>query len=470
MKRLASFILTAFLSASAFGQSYRADPWLEDFAQLKQEMSAHYANLEWAVFERGVNLKRLSGETEDALRIAKTDAEARIAIDNFLRTFGDGHLRAEWAVSPQPSAPAVPSGPLCDRLGFRARGPRNTLDFTTLNGFKSLDSPDSKVIPAGYGTVTNGRRFGVVAIRLFDASIYPELCEAAAAELGLSADSNCDDRCADEIRSKAENKYVAALAAQVQRMNEARVDVLVVDLTGNGGGNDIYQPMARMMTPVRLRSPVSGFVRHPHWVKQNRDRLASIEAGLPSSSGEMKKKLLLAAESAKRDVIAAETRCDLSPLWEARKADCSLVAKFSKSPVEYAKPGELSNTVLGDIYFSASRYTYKEGIYKGKLVILVDPRTASSSEAFASMLRDNNAAAIIGYPTLGAGCGYTNGGIPTTLKNSGARVRMPDCVRYRLDGTNEINGITPDVWVPWRQNDSPFQRVKRVADVLVPLS
>jgi C-terminal processing protease CtpA/Prc len=86
------------------------------------------------------------------------------------------------------------------------------------------------------------------------------------------------------------------------------------------------------------------------------------------------------------------------------------------------------------------------------------------------MLRDNNAATVIGYPTLGAGCGYTNGGIPTTLKNSGARVRMPDCVRYRLNGTNEINGITPDVWVPWRQNDSPFQRVKRVADVLGPLS
>jgi hypothetical protein len=39
-------------------------------------------------------------------------------------------------------------------------------------------------------------------------------------------------------------------------------------------------------------------------------------------------------------------------------------------------------------------------------------------------------------------------------------------VRLRKDGTNEINGIDPDVFVPWRQNDSPFQRAKRLATAL----
>jgi C-terminal processing protease CtpA/Prc len=98
--------------------------------------------------------------------------------------------------------------------------------------------------------------------------------------------------------------------------------------------------------------------------------------------------------------------------------------------------------------------------------VLVDRGTASSAEYFTAMLSDNRAATVIGEPTVGAGCGYTNRGIPTVLKNSGARVKIPDCVRVRADGSNEVAGITPDVLIPWRRNDSPYQRVKRVFDVL----
>jgi len=99
-------------------------------------------------------------------------------------------------------------------------------------------------------------------------------------------------------------------------------------------------------------------------------------------------------------------------------------------------------------------------------MVLVDQGTWSSAEYFAAMLRDNNAATIIGAPTGGAGCGYTNGGIQTFLKNSRAKVKIPDCVRLRADGTNEVAGITPDVLIPWRPNDSRYQRVKRVSDAL----
>ena len=99
-------------------------------------------------------------------------------------------------------------------------------------------------------------------------------------------------------------------------------------------------------------------------------------------------------------------------------------------------------------------------------MVLADQGTWSSAEYFAAMLRDNDAATIIGEPTGGAGCGYTNGGTQTFLKNSRARVKIPDCVRLRADGTNEVAGITPDVLIPWRRNDSPYQRVKRVFDAL----
>ena len=45
---LALFLFAGACNA-AYCQDFKADGWLADFAQIKQEMSAHYANLEWAI-------------------------------------------------------------------------------------------------------------------------------------------------------------------------------------------------------------------------------------------------------------------------------------------------------------------------------------------------------------------------------------------------------------------------------------
>ncbi len=79
------------------------------------------------------------------------------------------------------------------------------------------------------------------------------------------------------------------------------------------------------------------------------------------------------------------------------------------------------------------------------------------------MLTDNHAATIVGSLTLGCGCGFTNGGIPTTLPRSGAHVHVPDCARLRADGSNEASGIVPDVLLPFAGRDSPYQRAAKVA-------
>jgi hypothetical protein len=75
-----------------YGQTIKTNAWLEDFAQLKREMSDHYANLEWAVEHRGLDLKQLSERTEARLRRARSDPEAQESIESFLSAFGDGHL------------------------------------------------------------------------------------------------------------------------------------------------------------------------------------------------------------------------------------------------------------------------------------------------------------------------------------------------------------------------------------------
>ena len=127
------------------------------------------------------------------------------------------------------------------------------------------------------------------------------------------------------------------------------------------------------------------------------------------------------------------------------------------------QPGFIeSRTVL----FQPSRYGYTENPKGRPLYVLVDRENWSAAEYFAALLQDNHAASVVGELTGGAGCGYTDGGIPTKLKNSGAQLKMPDCVRFRADGSTEVNGITPDVLLPWAERDSGFQRVKKLLAAL----
>jgi C-terminal processing protease CtpA/Prc len=100
------------------------------------------------------------------------------------------------------------------------------------------------------------------------------------------------------------------------------------------------------------------------------------------------------------------------------------------------------------------------------VIVLVDGDSASSSEFFAAMMQDRHAALILGAPTFGAGCGHMTDAEPVVLRHSGARVSLPDCVRLRADGSNEVAGIQPDVLIGFKRFDTPAERVARLARAL----
>jgi hypothetical protein len=52
------------------------------------------------------------------------------------------------------------------------------------------------------------------------------------------------------------------------------------------------------------------------------------------------------------------------------------------------------------------------------------------------------------------------------LSHSRARVMIPDCARLRADGTNELDGIQPDILIGFRRADTPRQRGERLAKAL----
>ena len=112
------------------------------------------------------------------------------------------------------------------------------------------------------------------------------------------------------------------------------------------------------------------------------------------------------------------------------------------------------------------KFNYPEGVWRGPLIVLVDGGTGSAAEQFAAVLQDNKVAIVMGSPTVGAGCGHTDGGTPTTLKNSGGVLELPDCARFRADGSNEVTGVQPDVLVGLRSGDGRHRQGIRVSEKL----
>ena len=126
---------------------------------------------------------------------------------------------------------------------------------------------------------------------------------------------------------------------------------------------------------------------------------------------------------------------------------------YSTGLLQSARVEALRSKPWASLVFSPLQYPYHEGLWRGPLMVLVDQGTGSAAEQFAAELQDNHAAVVIGSPTVGAGCGHTDGGTPTTLTNSGAVLKLPDCLRMRSAGLNLASGVQPDVLVGLREGE-----------------
>jgi hypothetical protein len=251
-------------------------------------------------------------------------------------------------------------------------------------------------------------------------------------------------------------------------LRQAGATAVLVDITRNGGGSDWVDPLPRVLSSKRLQDPRQSFVKSEHWTKQFEDALKDVEAD--QHNGHDDDPVLRDAAAKLREAMAVSKQtCDAGQVWTTGKLNCSLLGtgfRYASGVLPYAASGSFSGYKSQEDLFYPARYAYTEGANRLPLYVLVDQNTGSAAEYFAAILQDNHAATIVGELTAGAGCGYTNDGIPTELKNSKAKVEMPDCVRLRADGSDEVNGVTPDVLIPWAKRDSPYQRVRKLMSAL----
>ena len=74
--------------------------WLADYAGLKASMQQGYANLDWILARRGLDLQALDRRTIERLQQAQARADAVAAIDDFFRAFRDPHFRPGHGPAP----------------------------------------------------------------------------------------------------------------------------------------------------------------------------------------------------------------------------------------------------------------------------------------------------------------------------------------------------------------------------------
>jgi hypothetical protein len=420
---------------------------------MRAALEEKYANLDWLTGEREVDLAALFDRAASRLRQARDDAGARLVFDRLLQRLGDGHVAIAWPAPPAPppaggtgtAAPPPPAGAagLCRRLGYDVRQ-ANPGIARALAGYRPLEP--GQMFPTGIVPV--GReRVGVLRIGIFQPQGGPAWCEAAVAALEIDPAQSCDDTCADHILTQSYRTMTAEFERRIAGLRRAGATVLLIDLGSNEGGSEWAEAAARIVSPVPLTAGRLAFMRGPHWVRHWQELAAMLRAAAPSASPADRVRLRHWAEEAD----AARRRAEPCPAGTA----CARLgqAGYATGLVGAAPAGALSGRDWSPYVFSPAQYAYHDHLWTGPLIVLVDQETWSAAEEFAAVLQDNRAALILGARTGGAGCGHTDGGTPTTLAHSGAILQLPDCVRLRADGSNEVRGIVPDLLVGLRASD-----------------
>jgi hypothetical protein len=460
-------LLTGGSSVKAQDPGWSREPWLQDLDAARAAVDSKYANLEWLLSEREVDLDSLFGRARSALMNARSDADARAVFDRLVQRFGDGHVGISWprpAPAPAPAAAAAaPPAPPTTAEGFcRARGYGNATPglAPALSGYAPIESGD--LLPAGTIEAA-GAKIGLLRIGVFDPHGSLSLCTEAVAALGIPLDAPCDDACDNRIVTRAYERLNAAMVDRLARLRAAGATVLVVDITGNGGGSEWTEAAARMVSRRQLASAPMGFVRGEHWERQWRELAEALRSAAAGASPQDRRRLLAWAAEADAARAQAARRCpprgDPSCPWLGR-------AGFATGLVPSAPAGAFAGRDWGWRVFSIAQHDYRDGAWQGPLIVLTDQETWSAAEQFAALLQDNRAALIVGARTGGAGCGHTWGGTPTRFPNSGATLELPDCARFRADGSNEVRGVIPDLLLGWRANDGRAFRARMLEAAL----
>jgi len=449
--------------------------WLADYAKLKAAMEASYANLAWFASPRGgVDLPALDRRTTSALEAAPDDDTARQAIRAFVASLHDGHFselttleQATGAVEPEPGAAdlskANPAAG-CAALGYANRSAvAFSAPFESLDGFRLEADGLSTGYRAGVIDI-GGRAIGVVRIRSFQLKQHPDACERA-----WAAHPDLDKR-GDAFDTAVADAWFQALADQLARFRKEGVAVVLVDVGSNGGGNDSGDWMPRMFTAAKVSSARMMMSAAPVAQTYAEEEIADAAKAVATDPSPATRALADQVTTYFKDRVAAlpSRGCDMNWVWRERRpfdlAGCSRLIDMghASGAFGYQDRAAWGERMAGaKLYWPATIEPWR-GAWTGPTYVLTSATSYSSAEMFAALMQDQKIAKTVGVRTGGDGCGFVEDTPPTVLPHSLLRFRMPNCVRLRADGGDEVAGVTPDIPVPNLEGESPRARALKI--------
>jgi hypothetical protein len=454
--------------------------WLADYQSLKEGLERQYSHLAWfGSPQGGVDLPALDRETIAALQRATTDEEATAAFDRFIGRFHDGHLvRKPAAVAPVGVEPPKPSSwpdapSACAALGYApSQRIPFSVPFESLPGFSLRSDGLSEAFRSGVIDV-NGVKLGLVRIQRFRAQEFVPLCLQAWKAQQARSDAGVT---AGDISRVIDAVWLENLAARLARFRAEKVSAVIVDLGGNGGGNDLGDWAVRTFTPRPVTSAQLLVVPGDAGLPYLQEELSSLRGALALDGGvnELSRTALsdALARFEKRAEESAKAPCSMAWVWKERRAwgtsSCTrlLEADYFSGPLGFADAGTYDPRVAKTLFWGTAAEPTR-GAWDGPVFVLVNDGTGSSAEAFASLIRDRGVAKIVGVKTLGAGCGFMNDVDPIVLPNSKLTFGVPNCVRLRDDGTDDVAGVTPDLPVPMTPGESGRARAWKIVDAVL---
>ena len=471
---------TAMTLAAHAAPAYDAAAWQADYSQLKKIMEKDYANLAWfASPDGGLDVPSLDRKTLKALRAARSDEEARQAITQFVAAFKGGHFSvlpalakasgALKAVAPKPFDATDTVG-LCAAQGFL---PNNHVAFSlpleTLPNFQLMSDGLSTVYRAGIATASDGHKIGVIRIQNFRLHSFPATCTLALSELrakGAKIDS-------ETLYDAADDKWIKGFSDQIAALKAAGITTLMIDVGDNSGGDDHGDQFARLLTGKPVRSARLLVTANKAGKDYADEQLASLNAAIATSPP----KAALDALTQARDFFikageASKKSCDLSWVWKEQRPwtgkDCKRLidAGYAGGYLATLPQGAFGDQNIAYRLSVASSFDEFWGLWTGPLYVLTDGKSYSSAEMFTAVVQDNHIGKTVGTTTGGDGCGFMGEDIRQTLPHSGLRLRIPNCVRLRADGSNEVSGIAPDVPILPTDGEDGRQRSERLIEAV----
>ncbi len=241
-----SISLTAAAPASSAPAAPAFDPapWLADFERIKLGLAEGYANLDWQVDKRGINLARADGQIREMLGKATSDVLAALVIAKLVDALDDPHVELRFG-PPPPSATLVPRQSSVDGVavasdacveGKYAEGRAATrLAYPEAPGWRQLSEG-----PFLAGTIGD---IGIIRIPAFGEDRYLAACKAV-------AKPGMDDRALQHATRAELNRQLKALVASLRARGMKK---LAIDITGNGGGSEWSSEVAAMFASGELK-------------------------------------------------------------------------------------------------------------------------------------------------------------------------------------------------------------------------